>query len=184
MRNNGPQLTWILQHACRNCPTDCGDGNCPDICSNELGTTFEYRLSLLYFVDLPAFPLMPSMILLDGPIAVFIGGALGPILIELSKYALSSSETAKYKKSEFWLGFLALLLVSGVVAVVNGIDHVPLIRAVQLGINAPAIVAGLATASKLKNSQRKRRRGITQDTDQPVERTFPYWKRLFDVQSW
>jgi hypothetical protein len=85
------------------------------------------------------------MIILDGVFGIH-WGASGPILIDLAKYALSPSLMDKYKKIDFWLGLFALLLVSGFVTILNGTEHVPLIRAVQLGINAPAFleVRGIA----------------------------------------
>jgi hypothetical protein len=84
--------------------------------------------------------------ILNGPIAVFFGGALGWLLVELCKFGLAAAHSAaidpKYKSPTFWLGAIALICVSGIVAVLNGVQDVPLLRAVQFGISAPQLSAG------------------------------------------
>ena len=87
---------------------------------------------------------------LNGYLCVFLGGMAGPVVLELVKITAwhdLNKMKSKYRKPVYWISFLALLLVSGFVVVLNGIDHVELAKAVELGINAPAIVAGYATAS-------------------------------------
>lgn len=95
---------------------------------------------------------------LDGFLEVFAGGMLGVVLVELLKVAAwknSGKLTEKYSQPMYWIATGALLVVSGFVAALNGIDHVPIVKVIQLGINAPAIVAGYASSS---TSARKRRR--------------------------
>ncbi len=93
---------------------------------------------------------------LNGVWQVFLGGALGGVLVELVKLGTSGDTiAAKYKRAEYWLLALALWVAGGIVAVINGVDHVPLQRAVQLGIAAPALVSGWATAKSAKAQTRK-----------------------------
>jgi hypothetical protein len=95
---------------------------------------------------------------LNGFWPVFGGGMLGPVLVELLKIA-SMRDTGKltlnYKEPLYWIATVALLLVSGTVAVLNGIDHVSIQKAVQLGINAPALVAAYANASSARKARKK-----------------------------
>ncbi len=92
---------------------------------------------------------------LNGFYPVFFAGMLGGVMVELLKVAswlnnpdqLGSKLLARYRLLVYWVALFALLLVSGVVTVSNGTDKVSLLRAVQLGMNAPAIVAAYATAS-------------------------------------
>ncbi len=94
---------------------------------------------------------------LNGFWQVFLGGMLGPVLVELIKLAAwrdKAKIAAKYRQRNYWIATGALLIVSGVVVVINGVDHVALREAVQLGINAPAIVAGYANVSVARR-QRK-----------------------------
>lgn len=87
---------------------------------------------------------------LSGFWQVFLGGMLGPFLMELVKITAwqSATEVAeRYRKPLYWVGTAALFILGGAVAVLNGIEHVPILRAVELGIAAPAIISGYATAS-------------------------------------
>jgi hypothetical protein len=91
----------------------------------------------------------------NGICQVFFGGILGPVLLELVKLAAWREKTKiceKYRQWNYWIATIALLIVSGIVTVINGIEHVSLQRAIQLGINAPAIVAGYANASVARRS--------------------------------
>ncbi len=100
---------------------------------------------------------------LNGVRLVFIGGMLGPVLVELVKLAAWQDKAKiaeKYSHLGYWIATGALLVVSGVVAVLNGTDHVSLIKAVQLGINAPAIVAGYASASKARRGRQQQSAGL------------------------
>jgi hypothetical protein len=87
---------------------------------------------------------------LNGILPVFGGGALGVALVELLKIASWRDldiVSDKYGEWRYWACTLALVVASGIVAVLNGVEHVPLIKAVQLGINAPALAGAWATAS-------------------------------------
>jgi hypothetical protein len=87
---------------------------------------------------------------LNGFYQVFGGGALGVALVELLKIASwrdLDTIADKYGKWRYWVCTLALVVASGVVAALNGVEQVPLVKAVQLGINAPALVGAWATAS-------------------------------------
>lgn len=87
---------------------------------------------------------------LNGFWLVFLGGMLGPVVLEFIKiisWQDLEKMKSKYTKPVYWISFVALLLVSGFVAILNGIEHIQLAKAVELGINAPAIVAGFATGT-------------------------------------
>ena len=98
------------------------------------------------------------MIELNGVVQVFLGGSLGSVLLELIKI-ISWQDKKKldeaYTRVIYWVATIGLFVLSGIVAVLNGIDHVKLLSAVQLGVNAPAIVAGYASAA----SKRKKHSG-------------------------
>jgi hypothetical protein len=88
--------------------------------------------------------------ILNGMWAVFGSGMLGPVLMELVKVG-AWQDPAKvsdhYRRPTYWIATAALFLVGGIVAVLNGTDHVPIMRAVQLGIAAPGIIVGFLTAT-------------------------------------
>jgi drug/metabolite transporter (DMT)-like permease len=87
---------------------------------------------------------------------VFFGGLLGPFLLELLKVAALRNRKKKdktelgYCDPVYWVATAALFIVSGLVATFNGVEHVTLQQAAQLGINAPAIVAAYATTAQGK----------------------------------
>src|SRR5258706_3775242 len=86
---------------------------------------------------------------------VFLWGVAGPVLMELVKIAGwrdLRKVTIGYTNPIYIVSTVALLILGGVVAWLNGTDHVPVMRAVQLGIGAPAILAGYATASRKPGS--------------------------------
>ncbi|MDB5477024.1 MAG: hypothetical protein JWP49_2535 [Phenylobacterium sp.] len=94
---------------------------------------------------------------LDGWQAVFVGGMLGGVLLELIKLAAWQNATeigVRYSDPRYWVGTVALLLAGGIVAVLNGVSHVPILKAAQYGLNAPAIVAGYATIRAGRPSKR------------------------------
>ena len=96
------------------------------------------------------------MIDLNEPYQVFLGGMLGPVLFELLKIAAWRDKAKideKYSHPVYWICTGALLVVSGMVAVLSSTGHMTLLEAIQLGVNAPTIVAGYATA---KMNQRRR----------------------------
>lgn len=99
---------------------------------------------------------------------VFVGGMLGPLLMELVKIAAWRNlrkVSNYYRRPLYWVGTAALFVLGGAFAALNGTDHVPVLRALQLGIAAPAIIAGYATATP-------RRAGAMPD------------KKLVDLLSW
>jgi hypothetical protein len=121
-----------------------------------------------------------ALMILNGPFQVFIGGALGWVLVQLAKFGLaavngSSPLDQKYFSLLFWAGAISLIIVSGVCAILNGVEGVPLIKAVQFGINAPAIISGLATESKLRRA-RKPTIGMAPNRNK--------WMEAFLAQSW
>jgi hypothetical protein len=104
-------------------------------------------------------------------LSVFFGGCLGFILLEVFKFGRThiggGPVRAKYKKSSYWFGFVSLAIVSGIVTILNGTDKVPLERAVQLGLAAPAILSGLATS--YKNEKEKKLATMNFTPDSPTE---------------
>jgi hypothetical protein len=92
---------------------------------------------------------------LNGFWEVFGFGMLGPLLMELVKIG-AWQDPAKvadyYRRPTYWIATAALFIVGGAVAALNGIDEVPIMRAVQLGISAPALIAGFATAVPQRRS--------------------------------
>lgn len=94
---------------------------------------------------------------LNGFWPVFLGGMLGPLLLELVKLAAwrdVDKIRTKYSQPGYWIGTAALFVVAGFVVVINGVEHVTILHAVQLGINAPAIVAGYANASVARRKRK------------------------------
>jgi hypothetical protein len=120
------------------------------------------------------------MLELNGPVQVFFGGMFGPFLVELVKLAAWSDKptiSAKYRKATYWVGTLALFLVGGIVTMAQGSDHVPLLRACELGAVAPLLVAGWATASTT------RRRRLEMVGGMPEEKAGAM-SQLTDMLSW
>ena len=109
---------------------------------------------------------------------------MGWSIVELAKFGLSAVNgaplDAKYTEPLFWTGAVALIVVSGVVAVLNGTDHVTLLHAVQYGINAPAIISGLATTHKRRNANRK----LAAPSAPNTERGVGIISRLLSLQAW
>jgi hypothetical protein len=123
---------------------------------------------------------------LNGFWPVLGGGMLGPVLVELIKLAAWQNKTKiaeKYSHPGYWIATFALLLVSGTVAVINGTDHVPLIKAVQLGVNAPAIVAGYASASTARRRRQQQSVALVAGAAaEPQKKSFA--ARTADLLSW
>jgi hypothetical protein len=88
------------------------------------------------------------MIELNGTVHVFLGGMLGPLLVELARVANWRNKkrvTARYNRPAYWFATGSFFLIGGIVTVVQGIDHVPIVRAIQLGATAPLLVSGWAS---------------------------------------
>ncbi len=121
---------------------------------------------------------------LDGVWEVFFGGTLGPVLVELIKLAAWRDKAKTAEKCCHWncgIATCALLLVSGIVVIMNGIDHVPLQKAVQLGINAPAIVADYASASVVRRQRRAQRAGFIAGPESNLKR---FSRRTTELLAW
>ena len=87
--------------------------------------------------------------ILNGIWAVFACGMLGPLLMELVKIGAwqdAAKVSDRYRRPTYWIATAALFLVGGIVTVLNGTDHVPIMRAVQLGIAAPGTLVSFLTA--------------------------------------
>lgn len=92
---------------------------------------------------------------LNGFWQVFFGGMLGPILLELVKIAgwkNAKKDLGIYREPLYWVSTAALLVLAGIVVALNGVSQVPVVHAIELGIGAPAIIAGYATASTSRQS--------------------------------
>ncbi len=86
---------------------------------------------------------------------IFIIGGSGVVVVEAAKFAAAAmgrnayQRTRRYKHGTYWLGLLSLFLVAGFVTAVSvGSDTVKLLTALQIGINAPALITAWATASE------------------------------------
>lgn len=109
---------------------------------------------------------------LDGIGWVFLGGMGGPLLLELVKLAGWRDRdliAARYGSGKYWIGTLALFLLSGAVAVWKCGNHTTLEHAVQLGIDAPAIVGGLASASTTGRKRKRPERWMAVPQGMPPE---------------
>ena len=125
------------------------------------------------------------MIQLNGFVQVFAGGTLGVVLVELLKVASwknTGKFTEKYSQPLYWVATGALLVVSGAVAVLNGIEHVAALKAIQLGINAPAIGAGYTSGSTSARRRKHKRAGFM-PTGGPAA-TPSRWQRLTELLAW
>jgi len=118
---------------------------------------------------------------LNGVVQVFLGAMLGPVMLELVKLSAWRDKEKiadKYKRPLYWLLTGVLVVVSGFVAVLNGVEHVPLLRAVLLGIDAPAIIAGYASASTSRARVSAHRAGFISLPEDQQEKTW------VDLLSW
>lgn len=124
---------------------------------------------------------------LNGYWQVFLGGMLGPVLVEFIKLAAWRDKAriaAKYCQWKYWIATGALLLVSGLVVVINGIDHVALQTAVQLGINAPAIVAGYANASVARRQRKPVPAGFVANAAESIIERKSFLQRTAELLAW
>lgn len=86
---------------------------------------------------------------LNGFLQVFVGGMLGPFLVELvklSKWRNGREIAARYRQAGYWVATLSLLVLGGLVTSMHGVEHVPPLRAVHLGTAAPLLVGAWASA--------------------------------------
>lgn len=92
---------------------------------------------------------------LAGFTSVFIGGASGVVAVEAAKFAAAtmgqraSQKLSTYRRGTYWAGLVVLVIVAGFVTVVSvGAGPVEFVNAVQIGVNAPALITAWATASQ------------------------------------
>ncbi len=105
---------------------------------------------------------------------------LGPVLAELLKIASWKDKKrvqAKYKRPPYWICTAVLFIASGIVTVLQGTQHIPISRAVQLGLNAPLIVAAWASGEGIR---RARRRGGAQFMPEMPDES----KSIANLLSW
>ena len=130
------------------------------------------------------------MLLLNGFWQVFAGGMIGVVVIELLKVVAwlnTGTFERKYNKLPYWGAIAAFLLLAGLSAVVDGVDQIPLKRVVQLGMNAPAIFGGLATAARLRkqtNRAKKQAAAFMGEMIPEVAKTPSRWSRFVDAMAW
>ncbi len=130
---------------------------------------------------------------ITGYMSVFLGGASGVVVVEAAKFAAASmgqrasQKVSTYRRGTYWLGLLALVLVAGFITVVSvGDGPIRLINALQVGINAPALVAAWATASQ-RDAIRRRvpSAGIRpSDADPSQGDSSSLFRRVLNDQAW
>lgn len=90
---------------------------------------------------------------------LFFEGMLGPLILELVKIAAwhdKRKTAARYSDPTYWIGTGALFFLAGFVVAITNLGHpVSLLQATQLGINAPAIACGWASAQSARANQPK-----------------------------
>ncbi|MCB1955053.1 MAG: hypothetical protein KDG55_05220 [Rhodocyclaceae bacterium] len=131
---------------------------------------------------------------ISGFISVFLGGASGVVVVEAAKFAAASmgqrasQKVDTYRRGTYWVGLLVLILVAGFVTVVSaGEGPIKLVNALQIGMNAPALITAWATASQ-REAIRKRvpsARISPNDEDNRIIRDSPsLFRRVLDDQAW
>jgi hypothetical protein len=133
---------------------------------------------------------------ITGLVSVFFCGSAGVLVVEGAKIATAymasnaRQQTRRYRTSLYWIGLCLLLLLAGFVTVVTiGAGPVKFITALQIAINAPALITAWATASQ-RNSAAKRRTASLelapdgQNKIREVEDTRSFSRRLLEEQSW
>lgn len=93
------------------------------------------------------------MISVEGVTEIFIAGLAGVFVIEVAKISssmmgpYSHQRMKRYRRMTYWIGFVILLFVSGFVTVLSiGTGPIELSIALQIGVNAPAIITAWGTA--------------------------------------
>jgi hypothetical protein len=131
---------------------------------------------------------------ISGFISVFLCGASGVVAVEAAKFAAASmgqrapQKVTTYRRGTYWVGLVALVLVAGFITVVSlGEGPVKLVNALQIGINAPALITAWATASQ-RDAIRKRVPSVgisPNDADYSNKRASPsLFRRVLDDQAW
>jgi hypothetical protein len=127
------------------------------------------------------------MIELNGIMQVFLGGMVGPFLLELAKIASwrdGSVVQEKYRQTSYWIGTLALFFLAGIVAVLNGVDKIPIVRAAILGIGAPATVAAWASGRVAHLSKRVKSGFAPTETHEETGSSSGNMNKWADLMSW
>lgn len=113
---------------------------------------------------------------------VFFGGMGGALLVELVKlvgWRNRDDIGERYKSGRYWIGTGALFLLSGLVAVWKAGAHASLEQAVQLGIDAPALVGGYATAHVSRRRRRTPEHFMAPAAGKPQEK-----RTLLELLAW
>jgi hypothetical protein len=98
-------------------------------------------------------------------------------LLKFANFAGQGKLGEKYLSWQYLLATLAIVIVSGAVTVMQGTEHVPLLRAVHLGIGAPALIGAWATAAERRAAQAKatkkqhQKKGAVEDMPMEPEET-------------
>jgi hypothetical protein len=104
---------------------------------------------------------------------LFFEGMLGPLLLELIKIAVLQDGrkiVARYSEVRYWVATATLFILSGLVVAIMNVGHpVSLLQAAQLGMNAPAIAGGWATARTARTRQRDDRAGFIRGVTHPSD---------------
>ncbi len=122
------------------------------------------------------------MIQLNGFWPVFAAGGAGFVLLEMIQVA-SWRKTGKwahnYQSPGYWITAVCLFVVSGCGAAFNGTEQVTVIKAIQLGISAPALFAGFASASEARRKHNANKAGFM-----AARETLSPWQRLVAMRAW
>jgi hypothetical protein len=128
-----------------------------------------------------SFQIAPMMNL-NGFLQVFAGGMSGVVVVELLQFA-SWRNTGKlgqnYRSPEYWGMTAVLVIVSGFITVVYGTEQVPMMKAMQLGVGAPALFAGFASA-KTGRARKGKAGFVGLRQDGPPSP----WRRLLEMRAW
>jgi hypothetical protein len=91
---------------------------------------------------------------------LLLEGMLGALILELIKIAAwqdSAKIAARFSDVTYWIGTGAVFILAGLVVAVMNVGHpISLLQAAQLGINAPAIASGWASARTARKQPRGR----------------------------
>lgn len=130
-----------------------------------------------------------------GLVPVFLAGAAGVVVVEAAKFAAASmgqragQKTKVYKRGTYWVGLVVLVVVAGFVTTITvGEGPIKLLNALQVGINAPALVTAWATASQRDALAKQRRTsaGISPNdaADGYGEGSRSVFRRILNDQAW
>lgn len=122
------------------------------------------------------------MLELNGFWPVFAAGGAGFVLLEMIQVA-SWRTTGKwmhnYRTPGYWASAFCLFVVSGCGAAFNGTEQVTVITAIQLGISAPALFSGFASAAEARRKATTNKAGFM-----AARETLNPWQRLLAMRAW